>query len=56
MAISLLENLLITVFKFTHILRHLFQCVVILPKVELHSNVCSSILKDDGLLRLIVRQ
>jgi len=32
------ENLLITVFKFMHILRLLFQSVVILPKMELHSN------------------
>jgi prephenate dehydrogenase len=37
-AISLSENLLITVFKFMHILRLLFQSVVILPKMELHSN------------------
>jgi hypothetical protein len=28
----------ITVFKFMHILRLLFQSVVILPKMELHSN------------------
>ena len=27
-----------TVFKFMHILRLLFQSVVILPKMELHSN------------------
>lgn len=32
------KNLLITVFKFMHILRLLFQSVVILPKMELHSN------------------
>ena len=38
MSISLSENLLITVFKFMHILRLLFQSVVILPKMELHSN------------------
>ena len=37
-AISLLENLLITVFKFMRILKLWFQSAVILPKMELHSN------------------
>lgn len=54
MATSLLENLLITVSKFMCILMHLFQEVVILPKVEPHSSLCGSIFKKVDLLGEVI--